>query len=65
MTLYEKLNDKYREGKQIGDYNRILQSVKSLITNNYVESEEEACKALNYDFNEYLVAKNYIAESEI
>ncbi|MBR4470025.1 MAG: Rpn family recombination-promoting nuclease/putative transposase [Erysipelotrichaceae bacterium] len=69
MTLYEKIRDASREGLQKGlqkgDYNRILQSVKSLIANNYVESEEEACKALNYDFNEYLAAKNFITESDI
>ena len=40
-------------------------SVKSLIENNYVASEEEACKALNYDFNEYLAAKKEVDEFEI
>ena len=62
MTIEEKMNlisrQSREEGRQEGDDNRVLQSVNNLIANNYVRSEEEACKALNYDFNEYLLAKN-------
>ena len=65
MTLYEKLNDKYREGKQKGDYNRMLSTVDHLLSKGSFSSEEEVCEFLGYDFNEYLAAKNYVAESEI
>ncbi|MBR4470026.1 MAG: hypothetical protein IKS54_01750 [Erysipelotrichaceae bacterium] len=65
MTLYEKLNDKYREGKQKGDYNRMLSTVDHLLSKGSFSTEEEACEFLGYDFDEYLNAKKQASESDI
>ena len=69
MTIEEKMNlisrQSKEEGRQEGHRNNMIASVNSLIINKYVKSEEEACRALNYDFNEYLLAKNHLKESNI
>ena len=43
----------------------MLSTVDHLLSKGSFSSEEEVCEFLGYDFNEYLAAKNYVAESEI
>ena len=64
MTLYEKLNDKYREGKQEGEKLTVILHVQKLIFKGIVSTEKEACELLDLDFNEYLAAKKQTNESD-
>ncbi|MBR4471238.1 MAG: hypothetical protein IKS54_08030 [Erysipelotrichaceae bacterium] len=73
MTLYEKIRDASRQSREEGmqegmlkeKHSGIVRYVQTLISKGAVSTEVEACKLLDYDFNEYLVAKKEVTESEI
>ena len=66
MTIEESMNIRYKLGKDEGfklgktegDFFRVVTSIESLLSTGIVNSEEEACDILSYDYEEYLKKKD-------
>ena len=66
LTIEESMNIRYKLGKDEGfklgktegDFFRVVTSIESLLSKGIVNSEEEACDILSYDYEEYLKKKD-------